>query len=276
MKEIEPATDPVAFWEARIAEDPSLRSVGHIGLGTAYNRWLYQARQLATSRLIRRAGLRTDGTRLLDLGTGIGAWIPFWRKLSVREIVGIDVSKTAVRRAQERFPSCRFLVGDVSRELPVLGPFDVVTAFDVLYHIVEENAFAKAIQNIAGLVSEDGAVIIMDGFGRQPRRPSPHVHFRSRLQYERALERNGLAILAEQPVFFLLEVPLDPFDSRWDGFITSFTGSIHRAVNLFAQAEWETINGVVGMALFCVDAVATANPARIRLGLKTAMVGKRV
>ena len=65
--------------------------------------------------------------RVLELGCGIGANIPFFVDLGV-EYYSVEGSQTAVAHVHERFPqlSERVAVGDYTQEIPFSGPFDLV------------------------------------------------------------------------------------------------------------------------------------------------------
>ena len=75
------------------------------------------------------------GMRLLDIGCGTGAVVPFLP--ADCELVGIDVSELYIKAAQRRFGHRGiFLLGDASDPESDFGEdFDVAYAFGVLHHI---------------------------------------------------------------------------------------------------------------------------------------------
>ena len=46
--------DPKAYWETRLKGGPALNTVGYLGLGLAYNKWLYHLRKDVLERALRR------------------------------------------------------------------------------------------------------------------------------------------------------------------------------------------------------------------------------
>lgn len=65
--------------------------------------------------------------RVLELGCGAGANIPFFRSLGV-DYWGIEGSQHIVDQLLERFPELkgRLVVGDFTESLPFHGPFDLI------------------------------------------------------------------------------------------------------------------------------------------------------
>jgi 2-polyprenyl-3-methyl-5-hydroxy-6-metoxy-1,4-benzoquinol methylase len=87
-----------------------------------------------TNALIAR---RFPGIRsILELGSGEGHQSEFFRHLCT-ELYGVEVSATAVARAQERLPQAHFTVGDIFAQPwgRQRGRFDLVVACEVLYYV---------------------------------------------------------------------------------------------------------------------------------------------
>jgi len=68
----------------------------------------------------------TEGERVLDVGTGTGVLIPYFRESGVNEIVGCDLSSTMLEKAQQQFPDVTFWCGDIVDLPATLGTFDAV------------------------------------------------------------------------------------------------------------------------------------------------------
>lgn len=97
--------------------------------------------------------------RVLDLGCGMGANVPFFLSLG-SEYFGVDISATAIARLQERFADIadKFAVADFTREIPFEGLFDVVVDRGSLTHNTSD-----AIRRSIALIEErtrSGAVLI--------------------------------------------------------------------------------------------------------------------
>lgn len=80
------------------------------------------------------------GERLLDIGCGTGAVIPFLPEGV--ETVGVDISSAYIAASQARHgDKARFLVADASDpSLDLGGEFDAAYAFGVLHHLPDEIA----------------------------------------------------------------------------------------------------------------------------------------
>jgi 2-polyprenyl-3-methyl-5-hydroxy-6-metoxy-1,4-benzoquinol methylase len=85
----------------------------------------------ATPRLIHDIGCA--------FGTFLGSLDSTWT------IHGSDVSTYAIERAARDHPRGDFRVGDASQEPVFSGPFDVVTAFDVIEHVPDLDRLAGAV-----------------------------------------------------------------------------------------------------------------------------------
>jgi SAM-dependent methyltransferase len=73
--------------------------------------------------------------RVLDMGCGKGAFTSLLVRPG-REVVGVDISPTAIEKARERVPEADFRVGttdDVEAVAP--GPFDLVVAMEILSYV---------------------------------------------------------------------------------------------------------------------------------------------
>lgn len=103
------------------------------------------------------AGVRAAGAVLLDLGCGRGE---FARAAADRGalVTGIDAERSAVAAAAELVPEGRFAVGDVHDPPP--GPFDVVTAVQVLAHVVNPVVVLRGAARV-------GAVVAVTVWGRE-------------------------------------------------------------------------------------------------------------
>jgi hypothetical protein len=92
----------------------------------------------------------------------------------------------------------------------VLGDerFDLVTAIDVLYHIVDEVEFAAALDGLAGKIAPGGCLLISDVFSERRTQVAPHVVRRPLGQYAELLSPRGVKLLVREPVFAVLGDPV--------------------------------------------------------------------
>ena len=97
------------------------------------------------------------GTSVLDLGCGAGLFARAAADRGAR-VTGIDTSATAVRLAAAEVPQGTFAVG--AAEHPPPGPFDVVTAVQLLAHVADPVAVLAA-------AARSGRVVAATVWGRE-------------------------------------------------------------------------------------------------------------
>ena len=71
-----------------------------------------------------------EKNRVVEIGSGLGSVTNFIKKQGL-DILGIDISDTAVKKAQERYPKCNFMTGDIL-------DFDIYLKFDPQIIILSE------------------------------------------------------------------------------------------------------------------------------------------
>lgn len=197
-----------------------LSAVGHPALGEGFNREAYGLRLAAAERLLRRC-LSAGPDSVLEGAVGVGAYATLWRRLGVTRWVGVDISRAAVQRLRREHPGHGFVDGDLAEEAWTVGldgeGFDLVTAVDVLFHLVDDAAFGRALENLCRVSAPGGALLVSDVFAPKASRSAPHVRHRPLEAYEAILQRHGLALTGREPVFAILDDPIPrpgrhPFD----------------------------------------------------------------
>lgn len=211
------------YWEDRLRRNFDLTDAGYAGLGFRYNRWLYRVRLEALERGLKTIGRTFKGMRILEAGCGTGFYTEYCLQQEVNTYVGVDITSVSVETLRKQYPEFSFIQADISAESlseRVKKNFDVVLAADVLFHIVDHNAFERAIQNLCSLLCPGGLLIISDVFPVSTVQVAPHVCFRSMDEYTRLLSQNHHRILHIEPIFAILQPP--PYISHvswtWKGY----------------------------------------------------------
>lgn len=196
---------PEEFWEERYSRLDLTRS-GHRDLPEAYNRWLYRRKQDVLRRTLAQVGFTVRGQRVLEVGVGIGAYVDFWRGLGAREVCGTDLSATAVAELNRRHPDGRFERCDVTAPgaMSDFGRFRLVTALDVLYHVVDDASLSQALANIRARLESDGLFVFHDQFLHRPTVDRGYIRWRSLTDWQQLLARAGFEIVARRPIFFTM------------------------------------------------------------------------
>jgi len=203
--------DPRQYWEDRLSSDFSLNGVGFRRLGPSFNKWAYKVRGERFRAVVAGLGIDWAGADVLDVGSGTGFYIDRWDELGVRRVTGVDVTETAVKALSSRFPDKTFLRLDIGTAIDGLEPasFDAVSAMDVLFHIVDDAAFARAIQNVGTLLKPGGVFIWSDAFLHRPAVRIRHQVSRPLADIERTVAEAGLSIESRVPMFVLMNNPVD-------------------------------------------------------------------
>jgi SAM-dependent methyltransferase len=238
-----------AYWESRLSERYSLEGVGYAGLGGAFNAWMYRVRRVVVSRRARRL-LAGSRPRVLDIGSGTGFYLDLWRRVGAASLTGSDITDTAVERLRARFPGLevvRFDVGGERLPLP-RGAFDVVSAFDVLFHIVDDDSYARALANVRELLAPGGLLLLSDNFLHRDAVRSETQANRTLEQIEAAVASAGLEVVERRPMMVLMNGPIDT-DSR---ALRLWWAGLSRLVRRSEILGW-----VAGAALFPVELALT-------------------
>ena len=212
------------YWERRLRDHFSLEGVGYLRLGRRFNEWMYRVRGDVFDRVAAEEGWKRDASPPLavaDIGAGTGFYVDRWLRLGAK-VTGVDLTAVAVENLGRRFPVGRFVQGDIGLPLaPPLaderGSFDVISAFDVLFHIVDDQLYDRALANIASLLRPGGTFVWSDNFVHQPTVRVQHQVSRSLADISSALERAGLQVVRRVPMFVLMNYPADTRSAlkRW-------------------------------------------------------------
>jgi SAM-dependent methyltransferase len=160
------ASPALLYWEERArrfaSEGAGLAAVCSYGMPVFYNHLIDVSQRLALRRWLRVP----PGTRVLDVGCGVGRWS---RRLASRgaQVTGIDLSPTMIAEARRRARGqrtrgqCRFLVQDL-QALAAGEKFDVVLSVTVLQHILDPAALRAALQRMVDTLADGGVLILLE------------------------------------------------------------------------------------------------------------------
>jgi SAM-dependent methyltransferase len=236
------------YWESRLRDHYGLEGVGYLRLGRRFNEWMYRVRGEVFDRVVAGLPLGGAGTRVLDLGSGTGFYVARWLERGAA-VTGVDLTAVAVEQLGRRFPAGRFLQADIGRPLdgPLAaetGTFRAVSAFDVLFHIVDDGQYAQALRNVARLLEPDGWFLWSDNYIHQPTIRVQHQVSRSLAEVTAALADAGLEVVERVPMFVLMNYPADTRSklARW-----AWTAMVAPAM------ASDRLGGLLGAVLFPLE-----------------------
>jgi SAM-dependent methyltransferase len=203
--------DPEGYWQGMHLRNEGFEAVGFGGLGLGFNSWMYRVRRRVLRRALRRAGLSAEGAAVFDVGAGTGFYVREWLELGASRVDGSDLSAAAVEGLRDAFPTAEFVREDVAepRRAESAGQYDLVSAFDVLFHIVDDGRFMRAIGNIADLTRPGGHLLLSDNFLHGPALRGRHQVSRSLEEIDQGLEAAGFESVVRLPMFVLMNKPVD-------------------------------------------------------------------
>lgn len=197
------------YWERTLEKNYNLQGTGSLSLGKNYNKWLYKIKLKSFLRIIKKLNQDIKGKKILDVGSGTGFYIEAWNKLGAKTITGTDITHNAVKNLKKKFPKNEFFQLDIGDEFMTSHQkqYDIVSALDVLFHIVDDKRYERAIKNINNFLKTDGVFIFSEIFvKKKPVRTKYYVK-RSAKYIEQILHSNSFEIIHRAPKTFLMSYP---------------------------------------------------------------------
>lgn len=254
--------DPGAYWEDRLTEQYTLEGVGWASLGEPLNRWMYRVRRHVFLREMRALFASPADLKVLDIGSGTGFYVDCWHELGVPRVTGSDLTQVAVGNLRRRFPDDEFEQFDAGSHESPFGErrFDAIGAFDVLFHIVDDERFLQALRNIHELLVPGGVFALSDNFVHGETMRGRHQASRPLAEIEQALAQCGFAVERRRPVFVLLNTPVDSHSRFLHGWWKGLS---------IAASRSHALGGVLGAAAYPVEVAVTS---RLREGPSTELM----
>jgi SAM-dependent methyltransferase len=200
--------DAEAYWHDLLSGSFNLRGVSWPELSVGFLQWQYRARREALRRVVPHA----RGLRVLDVGPGTGHWVAFWYGLGATSVAGVDLTETSVQHLREQFPGDHFTQGDISQSIPPGGPFDLISAIDVLLHITDNDRYAEALANLRRVAQPGTRLVLLEPLSLGPALPfaeGQSSRARSLSMARALLARSGWRVRAVQPALWLLTNPIE-------------------------------------------------------------------
>lgn len=198
------------YWEKRLHDNYGLHGTGYIGLGKNYNSWMYKVRKYIVTKKLKSLKTEYNTAAVLDIGSGSGFYVDIWKDLGVKQITGCDITSVSVKNLKNKYPTGDFLELDISSNvIPISKQFDFISAFDVLFHIVDDDKYQKAINNIFNLLKPGGILIFSENFVHKKSLQSNFQSTRLLADIGSSFERAGFKILERVPMFYLMNAPVD-------------------------------------------------------------------
>jgi SAM-dependent methyltransferase len=170
-----PSYNPEEYWEnlardqLEQGEDPALLgAVCYAGAPLWLNNFFAHIQQNAVTGALRRLARNGEGGSTLEIGCGSGRWCHYLSTSG--QVVGVDLSPSMVRRAQELGGGPQFCLG-MAQALPFAdNTFDLALSVTVLMHVPDELKSA-CVKELVRVLRPGGAAILYErvspGLGAQ-------------------------------------------------------------------------------------------------------------
>lgn len=207
------------YWNERLSQHWGPEGVGSVPFGRSFNVWRYRVRRRVFRRLVRRLALQSGVLSVLDVGCGTGFYLEQWREFGVASTAGLDISDWVVTQLARSHPNATFYRGNIGASglsLPSQA-FDVITAMDVLVHLVDDASYLQAIENLFRSLKPGGCLIHSDAFFHGP--DKLHENYwrgRSLATVIAVMEATGFEVVARVPLSVLMSAPTDTRHRRWN------------------------------------------------------------
>jgi len=255
-----PNFDATAYWRRRLSGKLDISAVGHRSFGSTYNKYIYRRRIDMLIAIVQEMNLNLKDLRVLDIGCGSGFYTEFWKSMGIVNYAGLDVSGEGVTQLQAKYPEYKFINTDITKPLfdeGLSSAYDLITVFDVMYHIVGDDRASAAFSVIQSLLVENGAVLIFDQLLKIDYMLTSHVKFRSRDNYRKMLAAAGLEVVNRKPAFLLLAPPVfgvRPLDIGIAG--------IYKIMG-FIMKNWRWFADLCGCGMYRLDRLLLKTGLRI-------------
>lgn len=238
------------FWEKQLNGNYGLHGTGYLALGRNYNSWMYRVRKSIVSAKLQQLISNIDSIEVLDIGSGSGFYVDIWKQLGVRNVMGCDITSISVNSLRNVYPRADFMQFDLSSNvIPIAKQFDLVSAFDVLLNILEDDKYAKAISNIYSLLKPGGLFVFSENFVHRKSYQNKFQYNRTLSEIHSLLQATGFEILGRSPMFYFMNAPADS-----NGIIINkFWNSIKKIAG-----KGETFGSMIGCALYPIELLMTS------------------
>lgn len=95
--------------------------------------------------------------RVLDIGSGAGHWLDFYRRYYDADVTGVELTSQMAAMLSRKYPSV--IQADITQHFSV-EPVDIVNAIGVMFHICDDERWAQAVGNLASNLKPGGLMLI--------------------------------------------------------------------------------------------------------------------
>lgn len=192
--------DDKQYWKNRHASQSNLKASGLKSVSVRSNKYIYMILTDQYLKLLNSLDINQVRS-VLDCGFGDGHFLKFYKThFPDLKLYGVDISRDAKNKV-DFMAKKNLYVSDLTDFSPK-RKFDIVHSFDVIYHILENDDYVKALTNIASL-SNRYVILHQQFLNTSPLISSKHVNLRRAEYTTQLLNSQGFYLMREIPTHFL-------------------------------------------------------------------------
>lgn len=205
--------NPKQYWDERLDTIKGLEGVGFKKLGQPFNKWAYKVRKHVFLKQVKKLPLDFKKINVLDIGSGTGFYIQVWKELGAQKITGVDITPTAVKNLKTTFPNQHFFLSDIGdknfNENKEYETYDLISAMDVLFHIVDDKRFEDSVANISSITKPGGYFVYSDFYLHGEAQRGESQVSRSKEYLMNLFEKNNFELVVFKPFMYYTNKPVD-------------------------------------------------------------------
>ena len=148
------------YWENRLGKyGENIKGPGDEGATEKMNRIRYKRIFSIIEEIYFENLSSLKEKNILEIGTGTGLITQIIKDLGFKNYLGVDITDIVFPSLKKRFPNYNFQKTDITTE-KIVGEFDLVFIIDVIEHIVNDDKFVFALQNIQDCLKNNGLLVI--------------------------------------------------------------------------------------------------------------------
>ncbi len=189
----------------------TMASVGVKSFSDKTNKLFYNLVKEKYNEILEKSNINIVNKEVLDAGAGIGEYIDFFLSHKAK-VTAIDISPESINKVKIRFPgiySLNISLDDIDKHFNK-NSFYLVSCFDVLYHITNDNDWRKSINNL--MIVSKKFIVLHESFPRKRFKLRPlHVKHRTIFETKLELAKGNYYEIASIPTGVIRRLPFYRF-----------------------------------------------------------------
>lgn len=167
------------------------------------SKYHYASMEMLILKHLHNHNLSIEKSDVLDVGSGSGHWIDFYKSMGANQITGMDISRSSYNYLKNKYQEESNIevhqgkAVDVIRELNGRH-YDIANAIGVMFHIIDDAEWEETIYCISNSLSKNGLFVVGGHFGimnkinvQIDREGNINKRLRSKRQWANILKKAG-------------------------------------------------------------------------------------